>query len=69
MGTKLKYFWKTRETVKYAKIFSQKHVAEAGPDDLRQMFSIPNHFVTVEGAYQTNYCSTPQSLTTWLSQN
>jgi len=27
MGTNLKYFWKTHETMKYAKIFSQKHVS------------------------------------------
>jgi len=27
MGTKLKCFWKPRETMKYAKIFSQKHVS------------------------------------------
>jgi len=27
MGSKLKYFWKTRETVKYAGILSQKHVS------------------------------------------
>jgi len=27
MGTKLKYFWKTHETVKSARIFSQKHVS------------------------------------------
>jgi len=26
-GTKLKYFWKTHETVKYTRIFSQKHVS------------------------------------------
>jgi len=27
MGTKLKYFWRTHETVKYTIIFSQKHVS------------------------------------------
>ena len=28
MGTKFKYFWKTHETVKSARIFSQKHVSQ-----------------------------------------
>jgi len=27
MGTKLKYFWKTHESVKSAWVFSQKHVS------------------------------------------
>ena len=31
MGTKLKYFWKTHETVMSARIFSQKHVSQTIP--------------------------------------